>query len=225
MNSCGRAAHQVLEFGSTPTGPAAAYPPKLCHFMSDLLVDSAAGIASAAEARGTANVISEGRVKRHALRGDTSDSAREIKRAEDEAALAGMRNPASVCKAWPALVTAMRPVQVALLQWHRAHSTFRGLAGVCGSEPSRAAPSDKAVRAMRAQVSVAVGLTAAKGEEANPSSTWKYQLVRSTQTLCEDPDVHLSTWLEEGAPMGLARPIERSGLFPETLPCLALISL
>ena len=107
--------HVVLEFGAAPTGPAAAYPPKLCNFIGALLIEGAKGCSSAAEARASALIVADGRVKRHHLRGDTDESQRERKRAEDEASLAGMRNPASVCKVWPELVSTMLPVQKALL--------------------------------------------------------------------------------------------------------------
>ena len=77
--------------------------------------------SSASDARASAGMVSEGRVKRHALRGATEDGARELKRVEDEASQAGMRNPATVCKHWPSLVTAMQPVQALLLGYQRGH--------------------------------------------------------------------------------------------------------
>ena len=158
VNTCGRPLHDILEFGATATRPTAAYPPQLCSFVSDLLIKGARSTASAVEARQSAAVVAECRVKRHLLRGETVDGARYLKRAEDEKALAGMRNPASVCKDWPSLVEAMRPVQVALLSYQRGHPEFQGLGGVCGANPSRAPPSDKGVKALQAKVAKAVGI-------------------------------------------------------------------
>jgi hypothetical protein len=120
-NACGRTNHDVLEFGGSPTGPAAAYPAPLCEFIGTLLVAGASKTVSAADARRTAALVAEGRVTRHTLRGATEDGAREAKRAEDDRSLAGMRNPASTCKRWPDLVAAMRPVQEALLAWQQRH--------------------------------------------------------------------------------------------------------
>ena len=148
-NTCGREFHDVLAFGSSPTGPAAAYPAPLCQFISDLLVDGVAAISSAAEARSTAGMVTEGRVKRHTLRGTTEDGARVLKRAEDEASQAGMRNPATVCNNWPSLVAALRPVQAILLGYQRGHPEFQGLASACGPNPTRAPPSIAAVAALR----------------------------------------------------------------------------
>ena len=124
-NTCGQVAHEVLEFGATPTGPAAAYPVALCGFIGGLLLDGASRTASASDARASADLISEGRVKRHALRGTTDEGARERKRAEDDAAQAGMRNPATVCKSLSSLVEAMSPVQSILLALQRGHPGFR----------------------------------------------------------------------------------------------------
>jgi hypothetical protein len=217
----------TLGFGAAPTGPAAAYPSSLCNFIGALLIEGAKKCSSAAEARGSALIVAEGRVKRHHLRGDTEESQRERKSAEDEASLAGMRNPASVCKVWPDLVSTMLPVRKALLAWHGSHPEFHGLGGVCGATPSRDPPSEQAVAELRAQVAKAVGLTAAQGEEHHPASGWRHRLVSATQALCHDPDVPLGQWLREGAPMGLARPVERGGLFPPTdvLPELSLDEL
>jgi hypothetical protein len=120
-NTCGRKAHDILEFGDTATALAAVYPERLCYFIGDLLVDGSKAILSAAAARSSAVAIGEGKVKNHILRVATEDSAKDKKRAEDEKTQAGMRNPASVCKEWPSLVEAMRPVQEALLAYQRGH--------------------------------------------------------------------------------------------------------
>ena len=214
MNTCGRPEHDVLGFGATATQPTAAYPALLCHLISDILIAGARLTTSAEGARASAEVVAEGRVKRHTLRGDSIDGAKVLKRAEDEKALAGMRNPASVCKEWPSLVEAMRPVQIALLAFQRGHPEFQGLGGACGATPARAPPSEAGVKTLQAKVAKAIGISVRQASLSHPASTWRYEVVKAIQQACSDPDVHLATWLRDGAPMGLSRPIEPSGLFP-----------
>ena len=40
-------------------------------------------------------------------------------------------------------------------------------------------------------------------------------MVKAVQASIKDPDVHIATWLEVGAPMGISLPIDRGLLFPE----------
>jgi hypothetical protein len=138
-----------------------------------------------------------------------------------------MRNPASVCNDWPSLVEAMRPVQVALLSFQRGHPEFQGLGGVCGANPSRAPPSDRGVKSLQAKVAKAVGNSIEQASRSHSASTWRYAIVEAIQKQSGDPDTALSTWLRDGAPMGLSRPIEPSGLFPpeHKVPVLGLDEL
>ena len=72
-----------------------------------------------------------------------------------------------------------------------------------------------------------LGLTREDAEFCHPASPWKARLVGRVQKLSRDPDIVLSTWLEKGAPMGLACPIVPGGLFPtqEEAPQLTLDDL
>ena len=53
-----------------------------------------------------------------------------------------------------------------------------------------------------------MGISASEAELTHPASPWKYNMVKAIQVAAKDPDVHLATWLREGAPMGLARDIQ-----------------
>ena len=114
-----------------------------------------------------------------------------------------------------------------MLSLQRGHPEFQGLGGVCGEHPARAPPSEKGVKSLQAKVAKAAGITIEQASRSHPASTWRYALVEAIQRQCEDPDVHLSTWLQHGAPMGLSRPIEPSGLFPaeHNTPSLGLYEL
>ena len=88
-SSCGRSWHQTLGFGKSPTAPAAIYPTPLC---------SAYAAAIAAHARrlrsrsiiDDAAVVTEGKVVRHQLRGDTKLSWKEQRAREDSLSKAGL---------------------------------------------------------------------------------------------------------------------------------------
>jgi len=50
-------------------------------------------------------------------------------------------------------------------------------------------------------------------ERPHPASPWRFKLVESVQQLTADPDGALPRWLENGCPMGIALPVQGSGLF------------
>jgi hypothetical protein len=125
-----------------------------------------------------------------------------------------MRNPASVIRVWPELGTAMEPVRDALLKAINLEPNLRNLASACGDSPSRQPPSLDSVRKARASVAQALGLSREDAEVCHPASPWKARLVGKIQDLAKDPDKALRSWLEHGAPMGLAAPIQPGGLFP-----------
>ena len=50
---------------------------------------------------------------------------------------------------------------------------------------------------------------------ADPAgSPWRADLVGAIIEHSADPEVHLVAWIRDGAPIGAARPIEASGVFP-----------
>ena len=51
-------------------------------------------------------------------------------------------------------------------------------------------------------------------DDHHPASTWRHEMVRCVQQATNDSDVSVAAWLRDGAPMGLAVQIDKSGLFP-----------
>jgi hypothetical protein len=213
-NSCGSRKHEVLEFGGAPTGPAAAYPPKLCSFLRDKFLAAVALQHTSVTAREQVRLATSGRVHRHVFRGSTEEGQKDVKRREDDASMAGMRNPASVCRGWPQLVEGMVPLRDLFISWQRKHPCFQGMSGACGPTPSRDPPSPAEVASLRAAVGKSLGISPNLVESHHPASPWRYSLVQALQVRTGDTDAPLGQWLQHGAPMGLSRPIETGGLFP-----------
>ena len=130
-----------------------------------------------------------------------------------------MRNPASVCRVWPDLVVAMKPLRDALLRWHSGHPSLHGLAGACGAHHSaRAPPSTDEIQEMRKEVGSVLGLNSTDLEAHHAAAPWRHDIVKDVESRAGDPDTPLSEWLEHGAPMGLSQPIAEGGLFPTQVP-------
>ena len=72
--SCGRATHEILEFGGLPTAPAASYPDAYCAAHAALVYKASLNLS----ARDRVEVTTSGRLKRHIDRGETPVSAREV---------------------------------------------------------------------------------------------------------------------------------------------------
>ena len=80
---CGNGAHRVLEFGGELTALSAAYPPNLCRAYARSLVSLRCEIVSRDRAYRGLQLAGEGeKVKRHKLRGDTTESKKENKKLE-----------------------------------------------------------------------------------------------------------------------------------------------
>ena len=129
--------------------------------------------------------------------------------------MAGMRNAASVIRSWPKLVEVMEPIAEFLGAKIDRVPGFQGLAGCCGSDPVRAPPSATLLSLLRTQVAEVLGLPRGAGHANHVAAPWKYELIEEVGRQAGDPDVHLASWLKDGAPMGLAEPIAPGGLFPE----------
>lgn len=69
---CLRTQSEVLEFGGSDTRAAASYPKKLCAMLAKQIARWASERVPAAQARRAATTVEEGRVRRHASRGDTA---------------------------------------------------------------------------------------------------------------------------------------------------------
>ena len=218
--SCGASrqrGHAVLEFGGENTKAAAAYPRDLCRAWAKEVVSWRCELADRRVALAGVDLTTEGRkVKRHRLRGPTLVGNKELKEDENQKCLAGMRNPASVLRAWPSLVPAMAELGEFLKEKIEKVPSFQGLSGCCGAEPSRPPPSETLLDLLRNQVEEILGLPRGAGKLHHPAAPWRYEIIKAVQQACDDPDVVLPVWLADGAPMGLTCPIEPGGLFPTT---------
>ena len=218
--TCGRSqqdGHETLEFGKSSTAAAAAYPEGLCEAMA-VEIAAALGADTAPGALEHVRLARHGRVRRHALRGVDEDSAREKKRAEDEACLAGMRNPSALVSAWPKLWRVMAEVKEVLARAWDDLPELQGLTSLCGDEPTRRAPSEDTLTELRRRLGAALGVGADRVDAHHAASPWRYELVRACQRAVDDPDLALADWLQHGAPMGITRDIEVGGLFPTVAP-------
>ena len=97
------------------------------------LDDSIEGIAAA-------TIIEEGKVKRHAWRGEPPSDAKEQKRWEDEASWCGNRNPAALEEKWAELFREMRLIAQLLLQARKADPELQSLTDCFGEAPTRQPP-------------------------------------------------------------------------------------
>ena len=155
-----------------------------------------------------------GRVARHTSLGGAVFDAQEAKRQEDAESKAGMRDPARLAQSWPQLWAGMTPIADALRSFRDERPDLRDLRRCLGSQPERQPPTEASLHDLRCRIGEVLGLTAAEVEERHPAAPWRHRLVNSTQALCGDPDIALSSWLSDGAPMGITLPIVPGGLFP-----------
>ena len=223
--SCGRSqevGHEVLEFGGRSTGEAAAYAPGVCKAWASDLANALLADTSLGAALQEVSLHREGRVRRHTLRGTDAASTKEIRRQEDEASQAGMRNPARLVETWPRLWRTMAKIRATLDKAWCDFPELRGLTDACGKEPRREQPSEAVLRDVRKRLEGVLGSPPGSFEEHNAASPWRFNLVKFVQEDAGDPDVHLSRWLREGAPMGIQMPIEVGGLFPAVEPQASL---
>ena len=106
-------------------------------------------------------------------------------------------------------------VTEALLTEIDADASLRNLTDCFGESASRAPPRPEAVLRARRRVGRALNLPAEQVDAHGPDCKWRYHLVAAIQKMSEDPDEELPTWLRDGAPMGLRRPLRAGGgIFP-----------
>jgi len=159
-----------------------------------------------------------GKVKRHSARGTRPFDQKEAKQEEDKASWAGMRDPSLLETAWPELWLGMSDVAAVLLKARGKSSKLRQLHRCFGPKPQQQFPSARRIRKLRLAVGKVLGLDRKQADAHHPSSPWRYNMVSAVQSLVNDPDRAIATWLEEGAPMGIKRPIDSGhGCFPPYL--------
>ena len=62
-----------------------------------------------------------------------------------------------------------------------------------------------------------MGLPVGAAEAHHSASKWRYEVARVVQDLMADSDAEVWRWLRDGAPMGIACPIQPGGWFPAAL--------
>lgn len=158
-----------------------------------------------------------GPIIRHALltaAAPDEESRRSRFRREDLACTAGLRNPARIVARQPHLIAGTRALTAALVQARLASANLQSLHLAGGSTPSRQPPTEECVDRARQDFAAALGVSAAGAAATHPASPWRYQLFGALAARLGDTDAAVPRWLEEGAPMGLAVPIDIGGHFP-----------
>ena len=121
------------------TAVAAEYHPGVCKAWANEVASVFSVDTTTSHVLGTTVLSAEGRVRRHADRGIDADSAREVRRQEDEASKAGCRNPADVVLSWPALWRGMKGLLSVLAEFRNANAALRDLPAACGDDPTEGA--------------------------------------------------------------------------------------
>ena len=109
------------------------------------------------------------KISRDSSCGVDPPSKKEIRDSEDHHCNAGMRNPALVCKRWPSLVAAMRPIRATLLRAYAGIPDLQKLPLAVGANAVRLPPRPDSIRKVRAMVAETLGLTEAEGEIRHPA--------------------------------------------------------
>ena len=130
--TCGRVAHETLEFGGRPTCSAAEYVTDLCRCWAADVAALASSSLSHVQTLSEVRLTSDGPVSRHVSRGVDELSKKAVKDAEDREATAGCSNPAVLAEIWPELWDVMASVLTVLSETRGFSSDLRGLRGCCG---------------------------------------------------------------------------------------------
>ena len=172
--SCGRSqqeGHRVLEFGGASTKEAAAYVPLLCEAWALDIRHHLENSTDRVAAVDLVARVSHGPVSRHVLRGPTEDSARAVRKTEDDRCTAGCRNPVDLEANCPDLWSTMSRVRTVLADAHASSSDLRGLAGCLGASPSREPPLESSLADVRRGLEVLFHVPRGVFEEHHPAST------------------------------------------------------
>ena len=218
--TCGRTqaeGHTVLEFGGAKTHEAAEYAAGVCEKWAYAIGEEAA-IDVNPEISLEAVELTDAKVKRHKSRGTDQPSSKETRNIEDEASMAGMRNPTDLEEKWPRLWATMARVRKCLTELIQEDEELQELSGSCGDNPKRKPPSEEKLLKVRAVLADELGVAHDEVDAHHPSAPWRHALVYAVQVESADPDLAMAGWLREGAPMGLDAAIEPGHLFPKVEP-------
>ena len=217
--SCGRTkaeGHEVLEFGSRSTATAASYCREFTGAWAKELKAQAELLDTTEEAWENVNLSTDGKVARHTARGATAETNKDVKEKEDRESTAGMRDPAKVVAAWPALRDVMKKVEAALRrQRAKRGEQLKYLTKCFGENPSKEPPQSGVIEEVVLEVAGALGMEKENVSNTHEASTWRFNVVKRVVELTGDTDTEIATWLEKGAPMGLASEIKPGGHFPK----------
>ena len=138
------------------------------------------------------------------------DTKKSIREKENASCIGGLRSPWKKVQGW--------------LQYRKAGLIINGvLASFLSEYPGMAEElldggqgftkyKDVLETVLVDRVAAALG---AECTARGPRSRWRPQLVEKFVEMSGDPETHLSTWLRDGAPTGVASEIPYSGIFPK----------
>ena len=201
-----------------------AWPVALGVYLNQLVLNLAERMLLVDAARYAPSVhravfVADGRVPRHVARGPAPRDERALRRQEDAASQAGMRDPAQLREIWPALWNHMGPIGLILESARASNCRLQGLHSAFGAAPARHPPTEADIQLVRKAVAAHLDLSQQEGEAHHDASPWRYRLVEALGRRVGDPDSALPKWLRVGAPMGVREPIEPGGLFPRAEVC------
>ena len=105
----------------------------------------------------------------------------------------------------------MQPIADLISAARDSGSELCGLHLALGATPERPPPSEECIAAVRAQVSVHLGLTTAEGEQHPQHATWRYRIMEAAQRQAQDRDSAIIEWVKKGAPNWAKRPRSKPG--------------
>ena len=108
----------------------------------------------------------------------------------------------------------MDKIRNTILAFRRSRPSLQHLADACCPEASRKPPAAEAIAELRQRIGRKIGLAPVDVDRHHEASPWRFRLVSRIMQLADDPDLEVPRWLEEGTPVGIARPIMPSGLLP-----------
>ena len=142
----------------------------------------------------------------------STDTVKTRKEFANETAIGGMRNPAVSVGRVPGLRGTGAKVRQAIEKYTDEHpDILRDIVASAGAK--RDGVSEDRIEDLAGHVARALG---ADHHRRGRRSMWRPGIVRAFVSMANDPDTELATWLEDGAPTGVARDIHGLGVFPAT---------
>ena len=213
--STGKHPHVVLSEGM-PTHQAAEYCDGLVEAWALQIVDRADSLTlRTVEALGNQPL----KVCRDSFSGATMESQRERREAENRQCAAGLRNPSHFVTKSGDLINCMQKISEALLKFmvDQPNVELLTLHKCLGKDPSQQPPSEELIHKARLVVCETLGLDSSAASLCHEHSDWRYKILEAVLKAAGDPDRHLVSWLEHGAPGGFSKPVEPGGWFPKVV--------